>query len=272
LCDFFFSFTRFVLVFFCEQYDQTPAKQRNAGMKKMHYHLLKAAAYAMRELASDRKYLASLMRHVTVNEGKRRVTVNGDLKKQAKKSKSAVAPGNQAHYSVFGPSVSSSGFRLSFTAKATNDIHVAFLGKRVQRSKSAVEVVIGGFGDQQSMIRQGTQGSEVVSNTQAGRARAAAIVGYEIVYQDGFLTVSPQGGEPFLSAPVTMPKGARLQVGLGGWDSPVAFTNVRASTWPVATQAPQVNPVRVKKAAAVTAAQVCLFSWLCCVCQFSACL
>ena len=210
--------------------------KRNIAMKKMHFHLMKASAFAMKELALDHKFLATLVKAGHVKSPKALQAANASPFAQAAQpaaqaadSTAVTAPGNQAHYVTWGPTVSRSGFTLSFMARASNDIAIAVMGARAERAADAIEVVVGGFGDNQSVIRQGTQGRVLTTNTVTGRARKAATAGLWVAYLDGVLSVGHGGNpEPFMSAPVTLPAGEALQVGFAGWDSVVSVSNVVA--------------------------------------------
>jgi len=197
------------------------AKKLSKAVKKVQFHLTKALAFAQQQLVADRAIIKGLCQAV------RRVG-----KKSTRPTASPLvfaAAGNNGHYNVFAAKVSRKQFRLSFVAEATNDIHVAFMSSKSDRSASAVEVAIGGWGDNQSVIRQGTQGREVASNTARGQAKACA-KGCWIAYKNGQLSVGQKGNtQAFMSAKVTLPAGESLHVALAAWDHPVYFSRVRAA-------------------------------------------
>jgi hypothetical protein len=197
----------------------TPANQRTKSFKTIRYHLRQALSFALKQQAAEKVLIRRTCKPVA-------------LARPARPTVSPIvysAAGNNAHYVVFGPTVARKSFRLSFKAEATSDIHVAFMGSKSVRSDSAVEVVIGGWGDNQSVIRQGTQGRELASNSGSGQAKACAAGCWVRYDDDGTLSVGRASHDtPFLSAKVTLPAGQQLQVAFGAWDHPVYFSQVLA--------------------------------------------
>ncbi len=196
------------------------AKKLTKPVKKVRFHLRKALSFAQMQLVADRAVIKGLCKAVRVSKKSARPTASPIV---------FAAAGNNGHYNVFAAKVSRKQFRLSFVAEATNDIYVAFMSDKSDRSPSAVEVAIGGWADNQSVIRQGTQGRELASNTSRGQAKACA-KGCWISYQNGKLSVGQKGkSQPFMAAKVTLPAGQSLHVALGAWDHPVYFSQVRVA-------------------------------------------
>jgi hypothetical protein len=108
--------------------------------------------------------------------------------------------GSRGKYTVFeshlvlGDASSVFTSEFSFEAKAVSDIHVAFMTSKLQESKSAWEVVFGGWNNTKSVIRFGTQGKEIV--TVSGNLCIA------ITFRSFLIVLRPHDSGSILSASV----------------------------------------------------------------------
>jgi len=146
------------------------------------------------------------------------------------------ANGNSGHYNNFVGQVNQQqSFKMKFKAKASNDIHVAFIsGGEHRRSRDAWEIVLGGWGNSRSVIRHGTQGRELTAvrgNVSVGDANTMRK--YWITYDAPTETLSvwdDQGeynGPALMSAKMPALSRNDLHVAMGAWDTPVKFCNVK---------------------------------------------
>jgi len=140
---------------------------------------------------------------------------------------SVIAQGNTAVYGIFPLSVSASAFEYEFETKGSNDVHVSVQCGQAGRTGNAVEVVVGGWGNSRSVIRQGTQGRELTARSQKGVCDANNFRKMKVRVEDNTIDVLVNG-DKFMSA--AMPKlncpSNQYQLGIAGWDSPVAFRPV----------------------------------------------
>jgi len=141
------------------------------------------------------------------------------------------APANNAHYVKFGKMVDAKdGFDMQFSAKGSNDVHIAFLTDRVARSNDAWEVVLGGWGNSRSVIRQGTQGIELTSiqsNQSVGPSDAWRYYWLSYDADTHILSVwddtGNYGDAPLMTTTVPALSSTQLYPAFGAWDSPVKF-------------------------------------------------
>jgi len=141
------------------------------------------------------------------------------------------APGNNANYIKFGKMVdATSGFEMQFSAKGSNDVHIAFFTAQVPRSTDAWEVVLGGWGNSRSVIRSGTQGIELTSVQSSSSVGPADTWRYFWLSYDAdshMLSVWDDTGAyhdaPLMSTKMPALSANKLYPAFGAWDSPVQF-------------------------------------------------
>jgi len=198
-----------------------PHQWESHDQRKMDYHLLKAAQNAFHSKAD--KVLPD--GKIVVNPPKTKIPAQ--LPAQAIDA-DIIAPGNNAHYVKFGPKLNADSFSMTFWARASNDVHVSFMnGDKQDRSDDAIEVVIGGWGNQRSVIRHGTQGKELAVDNKADRVSKTNWRLFWVKVTEGVLFVGEyqMNRRTFLSAKVPL-KAKSLQVAFGGWDSAVYFSKI----------------------------------------------
>ena len=120
------------------------------------------------------------------------------------------------------------GFDMVVAARGSNDAHISFMPKKMERSDDAWEVVIGGWGNSKSVIRAGTQGRELASYPgsasfgPAGKWRTIYVSYYG---ETGILSVWNDVGAnadlPIMSAIVPMLSSKTLDPAFGAWYTPV---------------------------------------------------
>jgi len=143
--------------------------------------------------------------------------------------------GNQAHYTNFVDvpiTEIDNGFDFVFQAKGSNDIHVAFMTSKADRSSDSWEIVLGGWGNTRSVIRSGSQGQELASvedNESVGPADKWRT--YYISYDADSSTLSvwndagSNNDAALMSAVVpVLSTTDKIYPAFAAWDSPVEFT------------------------------------------------
>jgi len=141
------------------------------------------------------------------------------------------APGNNAFYTQFGSTRINmhEDWDIQFSARGTNDVHVALLPQKVARSADAWEVVFGGWGNTRSVIRSGTQGVELASYNDAttvGPASQWRAYWLSFNADTHVLSVWTDNKEEVVMAatmPEIDPRADDFYVGVAAWDSDVQF-------------------------------------------------
>jgi len=139
------------------------------------------------------------------------------------------APGNKANYVTWhSEKVFATGFEFKFNARASNDIHVAFMCEKAPRNADAWEVVIGGWGNSRSVIRAGTQGRELAA-VGGSAADGEAFKTYTVWYSVGKMIVKDGDSVLMTVNDLPAPSCGRMFIGLGGWNSEVEFQIISVS-------------------------------------------
>jgi len=139
--------------------------------------------------------------------------------------KTVTVPGNHVHYVSYWKTVSARDFDVAFSAQGKDDVNVALMCGKQNRTQNAYEIVIGGWGNTRSVIRQGTQGKELVV-AQGARVTADKLTTYWVSYEAGVLSVSSSSQDDFLTVKVNKLPCDKLTVTFAGWDNPVQISNV----------------------------------------------
>ena len=117
----------------------------------------------------------------------------------------------------------------SFKAKASNDIHVALAVSKSQKSEM-YEVVIGGWGNTRTVIRDAAQGSEIAS-VEKGTIVPGKSQYYWVMLKDNKLRVGKgriPGKTLIIEAPVSSKKADRLKyIAFSSWDSAIEYEDIR---------------------------------------------
>jgi len=109
-------------------------------------------------------------------------------------------------------------------------VHIAFLTAPVARSSDAWEIVLGGWGNSRSVIRQGTQGIELTSvqnNLSVGPSSSWRFYWLSYDADSKMLSVwddtGNYGDAPLMTASMPALSATKLYPAFGAWDSSVLF-------------------------------------------------
>ena len=147
---------------------------------------------------------------------------------------------NHAFYQRFADhALNAADFEFHFQAKGLDSAHVAFLTHATEQSNvrddNCLEIVIGGWGNTQSLIRVGNQGRVLASQTTRNFMSATEMQSFWACMRNGVLSVGrgrTVGAMEFMSArvPTLSLRTNELHVGFASWENNVTYMYTHSSS------------------------------------------
>jgi len=174
----------------------------------MKYHLLRAAAHVMDQMA----------RSANARKSFYKVEDSFDLAQV------------KGLYKEFPVAASAEGFHMTLEIEGASDGMIGFFTDKVEKAANAYEVRIGGFSNSHSSIRMATAanggGKELTADFKPNRLAAGIKKKFWISFDGKVMQVGDKKGM-FMAAVLPSLKVGRIVIGVTAWDVPVSFTMIQ---------------------------------------------